>query len=154
MNNYNLKIAVVTDDGISVSRHFGSAPLYEVFTIENGKVAKREQLLKSGHHAPGMQHQHQQAYDNLNLAQNSSDNGHGMVGHHVHGEGHGGHNHGSMIENIMDCHFMVSRGMGWGIYNHLQNAGINPIITDISGIEDAVNAVIDGTIVNHSEKLH
>jgi hypothetical protein len=44
--------------------------------------------------------------------------------------------------------------MGRGAHVSLTRAGIRPIITDIAGIEAAVQAVIDGTIIDHPEKLH
>jgi hypothetical protein len=31
---------------------------------------------------------------------------------------------------------------------------IKPIITDIKNIDDAVQAVINGSIIDHTEKLH
>ena len=37
-----MKIAVVTDDQQTVSRHFGRAPYYLVFTVENGAIVSRE----------------------------------------------------------------------------------------------------------------
>jgi predicted Fe-Mo cluster-binding NifX family protein len=33
-----MKIAVVTDDHLTISAHFGRAVFYEVFTISEGKV--------------------------------------------------------------------------------------------------------------------
>ena len=48
MENY--KVAAVTDDGETISQHFGRALYYEVLTIENGKIAKRERREKIGHH--------------------------------------------------------------------------------------------------------
>jgi predicted Fe-Mo cluster-binding NifX family protein len=133
MTNNNYKVALVTEDGNTISRHFGSAPLYEVFTIESGKIVSRERKEKFNPHAPGMQHEH---------------HNHGEMGHHS------DEKHNSMLQNISDCQFLISRGMGYGIYQHLENAKIKPIITDIALIEEAVKAVIDETIINHSEKLH
>jgi hypothetical protein len=44
--------------------------------------------------------------------------------------------------------------MGRGAYLGLQQAGLRPVITDIPDIEQAVFATADGTIVDHSERLH
>ena len=59
-----------------------------------------------------------------------------------------------MFENIKDCDILVARGMGRGAYNGLQQLGIKPIVTDIADIETAVQAILDDTIINHTEKLH
>ena len=37
-----MKIAVVTDDHMTICAHFGRAVYYEVFTISDGKIAGRE----------------------------------------------------------------------------------------------------------------
>jgi predicted Fe-Mo cluster-binding NifX family protein len=51
-----MKIALITDDGKSISQHFGRAPYYLVVTLEDGKEVNRELRPKQGHnqfHRPG-----------------------------------------------------------------------------------------------------
>jgi hypothetical protein len=58
----SIKIAAVTDDGVTISPHFGRARYYEVLTIENGAIAKRERRERAGHGASARQkepHHHQ-----------------------------------------------------------------------------------------------
>ena len=45
-----MKIAAITDDGITISQHFGRAPLYVVVTLEEGKIVSKETRPKAGHH--------------------------------------------------------------------------------------------------------
>ena len=59
-----------------------------------------------------------------------------------------------MIENIRDCDVMLTRGMGRGAYLDLLKSGIRPIVTDIADIETAIQAVMDDTIIDHTENLH
>jgi predicted Fe-Mo cluster-binding NifX family protein len=59
-----------------------------------------------------------------------------------------------MFAAITDCQVVLARGMGQGAYNGIQQMGIRPILTDIAEIETAVQAIMDGSIVNHSERLH
>ncbi len=167
MSNSNFKIAVVSDDGIKVSQHFGSAQYYEVFTVENAQITKREKLEKSNSHAAGLKHQHEHQHGATNV---DNEKNQGEIGHENCGHGNGGHGNGgqglhglnhqsgdkhkAMLANISDCEYLIARGMGFGIYQHLEIAKIKPIITDIRLIEDAVKATIDGTIVSHTEKLH
>ncbi len=174
MSTGNFKIAVVSNNGSRVSQHFGSARFYEVFTIDNGIISNRERREKANFHTPGQpynQHLHQHQHSGIKSLPTENNSGQsirkgqgagmgqGTGMQHGEGMGHGWDNHSvdkhtAMIGNIMDCKYLLSRGMGNGIYYHLQNAGIEPVVTDIQFIEDAIKAVTDGTIVNHSEKLH
>ena len=133
MENY--KVAAVTDDGIIISQHFGRAMYYEVLSIENGKVVKRERREKMGHH---------------NFAQEEHAHSNGQ-----HGFDESSHNkHVSMADAIKDCKILLARGMGAGAYQSMLQLNIKPVVTDIRTIDDAVKAVIDGTIIDHTEKLH
>jgi predicted Fe-Mo cluster-binding NifX family protein len=59
-----------------------------------------------------------------------------------------------MIGAIEDCDVLLARGMGRGAYIALEEADIKPIVTDIGAIEEAVQAYLDGEIVDHTERLH
>ena len=133
MENY--KVAAVTDDGITISQHFGRAMYYEVLSIENSKVVKRERREKMGHH---------------NFAQEEPAHSNGQ-----HGFDESSHNkHVSMADAIKDCKILLARGMGAGAYQSMLQLNIKPVVTDIRTIDDAVKAIINGTIIDHTEKLH
>ncbi len=53
-----MKIAVVTDDQITISAHFGRAPYYQVFTIESGQIVAKETRTKAYHGQAGEQELH------------------------------------------------------------------------------------------------
>jgi len=44
--------------------------------------------------------------------------------------------------------------MGWGAYESMKSRNIQPIITDVQNIDEAVRLYIEGKIVNLMEKLH
>jgi hypothetical protein len=44
-----MKIAAITDDGKTISQHFGRAPYYLVVTVEGGEIVERELRDKLGH---------------------------------------------------------------------------------------------------------
>ena len=44
-----MKIAAVSEDGITISQHFGRAPFYIVVTVENKAIISREKRDKMGH---------------------------------------------------------------------------------------------------------
>jgi predicted Fe-Mo cluster-binding NifX family protein len=132
-----MKIAAVTDDGKTISMHFGRAEYYLVCTIEDGQIAERELREKMGHrHFAG--HDHDETHD---------PRGHGF------GRG-AADRHTGMIASITDCEALLVRGMGRGAYVALEEANIRPIVTDIEMIEEAVQAYVDGDIVDHTDKLH
>ena len=43
-----MKIAAVSDDGVTISQHFGRAPFYVIITVEGDKVISKEKREKSG----------------------------------------------------------------------------------------------------------
>ena len=48
-----MRIAVTTENGV-ISGHFGHAKNFSVFTVENGKIASREELDTQGNHCESM----------------------------------------------------------------------------------------------------
>jgi len=126
-----MKVATISDDGITISQHFGRAPLYVVVTVEAGKIVSKETRAKTGHHtfaahrppdlAPGERH----GYD---------------AGSQV--------RHQSMAETISDCQVLLAGGMGWGAYESMQSYDIKPVVTDVKSIDEAVQLYIDGKLAN------
>ena len=135
-----MKIAVVTEDGKTISQHFGRAPLYAVITIEGGKVTGKEMRDKAGHHGGGEHHCHDGGHD-------CHDARHGM-------DAESQTKHAGMLANISDCQVLIAGGMGWGAYESMKSQNIQPFITDVETIDEAVKLHIEGKLVNLMEKLH
>ena len=132
-----MKIAAITDDGKTISQHFGRANHYLVLTIENGEIIDRELRPKLGH---GQFHDQPHVQD--------------QPGQH-HGTDPASHNrHLQMTDAIADCEAVLCGGMGMGAYQSLLARNICPIVTDIAVIDNAVMGYIQGTIVDHTERLH
>jgi predicted Fe-Mo cluster-binding NifX family protein len=132
-----VKIAAITDDGKTLSRHFGRAQYFFVATIEDGRVTGQEMRPKAGHHifAP-----------------------HEVVGHVNQGP-HGFDpvsrgRHAQMLETIHDCEAVLAGGMGEGMLLNLRQAGIRPVLTELKDIQEAVRAFVDGTLVDRPERVH
>lgn len=132
-----MKIAVISEDGTTVSQHFGRAPYYVVVTAEEGKVVDKETRDKMGHHSfAGQPHE---------------DTAPGEK----HGYSAGAQSrHASMMEAITDCKVLIAGGMGWGAYENLSSQGIEPIITDIENIDEAVRLYLEGKLLNLRQRLH
>jgi predicted Fe-Mo cluster-binding NifX family protein len=133
-----MKIAVITEEGKTISQHFGRAPYYLVLTIEEGKIVDREMREKVGHH-----HSH--------AAEQHAHEGEG----HGHGSDSDSHQkHVSMAEAIADCKALICGGMGRGAYESMQALNIQPLVTVIKDIDEAAQAFLDGKLIDHSELLH
>jgi predicted Fe-Mo cluster-binding NifX family protein len=134
-----MKIAFVSEDGVTISQHFGRAPYYIVLTVENGQVTAREQRPKMGH---------QQFANQSHDAEHEQDpRGHGF--------GPASQDrHALMAQAIADCDVMVARGMGTGVYYSMEQANIRPVVTDAVTIDQAVQAYLAGNLNDHTERLH
>lgn len=135
-----MKIAVVTDDGTTVSQHFGRARYYAVFTVEGQGVLGKEMLDRSDTLQPVAEHEAR----------------HGLSGQlDCHGTGTAAAAaHLRMVQPIEDCQALVAGGMSWGVRECLLDAQIRPILTDIESLDEAVQAYLDGSIVDHTDFVH
>jgi predicted Fe-Mo cluster-binding NifX family protein len=131
-----MKIAATSEDGTTVSQHFGRAPYYVVLSVEGGKVVGRETRPKAGHHtfaatehplAPGERH----GYDAGSQAK-----------------------HATMAQSIADCQVLLVGGMGWGAYESLKSRNIQAIVTDVGTIDEAVKLYLQDKLPNLMERLH
>ncbi len=93
------KIAAVTEDGKSLSSHFGMAPAYRVFTIDNGRILAEEERLKP-HHSQHPDHQSGQP-----------------------------HGHEDMFAPIADCKVLLCGGMGTPAYQKARSSGLDVVMT-------------------------
>ena len=59
-----------------------------------------------------------------------------------------------MMANISDCQVLLAGGMGWGAYESLKSQNIQPIVTDVSSIEEAVRLYLEDKLPNLMERLH
>ena len=109
----------------------------EAVAVKDGKITNREMRAKMGHNQFNAQHH----------------------GHDSHSTGHGmdpaSHNkHTSMAETIADCKVILCGGMGMGAYESMRQLNIQPVVTDLSDIDTAVQAFMDGKLEDHTELLH
>jgi len=133
----SMKIAAITDDGKTISQHFGRAPYYMVLTIEEGKIVNYEKRDKMGHSHFSEQHNSEEAQG---------------AGHGMDSESH--NKHISMAEAIADCTVLLCGGMGMGAYESMRRLNIQPVVTDLRDINEAAQAFIDGKLIDHTELLH
>ena len=132
-----MKIALITDDGKTISQHFGRAQHYLVATIENGQITNREIRDKLSHsHFVNQPHEEEKPGQPHGMDANS-------------------HNkHLQMTDAITDCEAILCRGMGRGAYESMRMRNIRPVVTDLADIDEAIMAYVNKEIVDHTEKLH
>jgi predicted Fe-Mo cluster-binding NifX family protein len=132
-----MKIAAITDDGKTISQHFGRAAYYLVATVENGQITARELREKLGHaHFANEPHEADKPGQPHGFSPAAQDR------------------HSQMAQAITDCQALLCRGMGAGAYSSMQQHGIIPVVTDIVSIDEAVLAYASGQIVDHTDLLH
>jgi predicted Fe-Mo cluster-binding NifX family protein len=129
-----MKIAVATEEGKTISDHFGRSPYFAIFEIQDGNIIDQciRQNTFTGHfreHREGHQH-----------------------GEHHHGEG-GPHDHASVAEGLSDCAVVISHGMGRRAWEDLRARGIEMILSDETEVEKAVHMYLAGTLRDNVEKL-
>lgn len=134
-----MKIAVVTNNGETISQHFGRSPYYKIYTVEDGdpvSVEMRER--KTGH-----------------FATHQGDGDHHHEDHnHAGGHGFGAEadrKHLSMAKEISDCNVLIAGGMGRGAYEQFQQAGLEVIVTDLREIDDAIIQYLAGELHDQSD---
>lgn len=132
-----MKIAAITDDGKTISQHFGRARYYLVFTVEDGRITGQELRDKAGHHsfAPhGRDDQHSSGSHGFDPASRSR--------------------HAQMLGIIADCQAVLAGGMGLGMQRNLEEVGIRPLLTDIADIEEGVRAFVEGRLAVRPDLAH
>ena len=154
-----MKIAAVTDDGRTISAHFGRATHYVVVTVADGKVVDRELRVKPGHRDFVGEDGGEQQHDHEHEQEHGQGRGRGQGREQGQGHGFGRHSesrHARMLAVIQDCDVVLARGMGMGMgmrYN-LEQVGKRSIITTVADVDEAVAAFLAGSLDDHPERLH
>ena len=132
-----MKIAAITDDGKTISQHFGRARYYLVVTVEDGKVLTQERRDKAGHHT---------------FAPHETTEPHASGPHGF--DSASRNRHGQMLATIQDCQVVLAGGMGMGMQRNLEEVGIRPVLTDMQDIQEAVQAFLDGRLAERPDLAH
>jgi len=118
-----MKIAVPTNDGTSVSPHFGRSAGFLVFDIEDGRIRGREMRSNP------VQHSH---------AQGTCDHG---------SNGSESHNHAGILSALAGCDVVICAGMGWRAAEALKSGGITGVVFAAPGpAEEVVTAFLAGKL--------
>jgi predicted Fe-Mo cluster-binding NifX family protein len=121
------KIAITTDDGETISSHFGQAQYFQVVTVDGDRKAASEMRAKA-------RHQHGQAHD-----------------HDEPGAVHPGQ---AMVEAISDCQVLITGGMGEPALYRAQAVGLQVFLTGEKQIDKALEAYRKGRLTSDERRVH
>ncbi len=122
-----MKIAVLSDDSVTVAQHGGRANGCMLFDVDD--------LTRPGEFVP--------------LPESHCEDS--PVGQpHTH-EGALGHNHDHILELVSGCQVVISRGMGQRLRNDLSARGVRAITTDEIEIRRVVRMFSAGTLIPSPE---
>ncbi|MEJ2008658.1 MAG: NifB/NifX family molybdenum-iron cluster-binding protein [Acidobacteriota bacterium] len=117
-----MRIAVASQDGESISAHFGRCASFIIFDAEDGTVLRKE--LRQNTHAS-----------------------HGVGNCHVAGHGDQPHSHAALVQVLHDCQAALCYGMGCRAADDLRQNGIQPVIVDRKrSPEEAVALYVEGKL--------
>lgn len=116
-----MRIAVPTNDGVSMSEHFGRSAGFLIFGVEDGRIATREMRSNQGQEC------------------HTGDHG---AEHACGAQGHGG-----IAAMLSDCQFVLCAGMGQRAADALRANGISAILVQPAGsAEETVASYLAGKL--------
>lgn len=117
-----MRIAVPTNDGTSISEHFGRSAEFLIFETENGQIKSRKSKSNAGKHS------HSQGECKHHSSDASSDN------------------HTGILATLADCELVICAGIGRGAAEALQGRGTQIVVTPSAPAEATVAAYLAGTL--------
>lgn len=125
-----MKIAVSTDDYITVCGHVGRCKGFLIFEIENGEILKVKKRENSFASRIGKRGRNKVYSTNTHTS------------HHENSKGKfKNHGHIALASGLNDCDILVSLGTGWDMLEDLEQQGVKHIVSVEKNIEDAVKKV-------------
>jgi predicted Fe-Mo cluster-binding NifX family protein len=117
-----MKIAVASEEGVSISHHFGRSRCFMVFEVEDKQVVGRS------------------LRDNTFTTHARGECQEG-VEHNYH------HGHGAIVEALKDCQAVLCYGMGWSAAEELKQNGVPAfIVSGEMSPEEAVSKYLAGDL--------
>ena len=118
-----MKIAVASDDGTTISTHFGKTRGFVVYEVDGREMTNRSYVENTfTGHARGLS-----------------------------GAGHVADRHGPILEALKDCRAVIAHGMGRRIYDDLRAAGIEAFIVRETQADEALGLYLKNALADHPE---
>jgi predicted Fe-Mo cluster-binding NifX family protein len=117
-----MRVAVPSDDQVTISAHTGRCAGFLIFSIEDHLAKKEEYRTNTAGHA------HHHGVEN-------------------HAEDHHHHSHDGMIGLLKGCDTVLAAGMGPRLVNDLEAEGLQVIFTYETDAAKAVEALAQGKLI-------
>ena len=118
-----MKIAIPSNDQITISRHFGRAAGFMILDIEKNKVVHKEY-------------------------KSNTFTGHAKGQHH---EKEHNHSHHGIFNAIGGCQTVIAGGMGRRLYTDFEQKGMEVFVTSENDIEKALELFFSNALDNNSD---
>jgi len=123
-----MKIAIPSDDKVTLSQHFGRTQGFMIYHTENNQITGEEYRLNNfTGHALGHHHDHEHQSD------------------HMH------HSHGRILGALQDCEVVIAGGMGPRLYEDLTGSGKEVYISRQSEVRKAVELFLANELRSDKE---
>lgn len=129
-----MKIALPSNDGTTVSAHFGRSRGFIIFETDNHHILKEEYRENNvTGHAQGHHHDH--------------DHDH----HHGQGNENHTHSHAGILGVLSDCEVVIAGGMGHRLYTDLMAAGKKVYVTRENDARKAAELLLKDDLDHNPE---
>ena len=136
-----MKLAFPSDDGETISAHFGRAAFFVVVGIGEDAAIAPEKRAKPAHGGHGHGHDHGHDHDHgpepITLMERPAPV-----------------SHGGMLEPVADCQVLIAGGMGQPAYEQARAAGLEVVLTGERDIAKAAAAYAAGTLASDPRRVH
>ncbi|MFA5403584.1 MAG: NifB/NifX family molybdenum-iron cluster-binding protein [Ignavibacteria bacterium] len=120
-----MKIAVASDNGITLTGHVGRCEMFIVFEIIKNEIINIGKRINSFTMHKQENHQH---------------------------EHNGTNRHGGIVNGLKDCNYLVCSSCGQGLIDDLLLSGVQTILTEEMEAEKAVKLFIEDKLENDPNK--
>jgi len=117
-----MRIAVPTNDGTSISEHFGRSAAFLIFETENGKIKSHRLKNNAGKHS------------------------HPRGEHKDPSTGVHSHDHAGILTTLEGCEMVICAGMGHGAAEALKGRGMQIVFAAPGPADETVAAYLDGKL--------
>ena len=123
-----MRIALPTNDGTSISEHFGRSAAFLIFETENGQIKVRAMKTNGAHHGQG--------------------------GCDHHSTTNRAHSHSGILAALKGCEIVICAGMGSRAAEALKAGGVTQIVVTKAGpAEEIVSAFLAGKLIHKTESF-
>jgi len=126
MTQRTVKVAVATNNRLTVGQHYGRARSFLVLTVTDGEITERDVRRRPG------------SLTDAAAGGSGRETGHGR----------------RCAELLADCDALIAGGMGRGAHDNLRRAGVESVLTDERYVEEAALRYAAGDLPSLEDRIH